>query len=61
MRVAAAPVQLALPITGAVDPDQRWRELPEVTRMQVLTLLARLIARSVLAVQEDAGQGAGDE
>lgn len=29
--------------------------------MQVLALLARLIARSVLAVQENAGQEAGDE
>jgi len=36
----------------AADPDLRWQELPETARMQVLALLARLIARSVLAGQE---------
>lgn len=56
MRLAAVPVQLALPLPDAAGPDQRWRELPEATRVQVLGLLARLIARSVLA-----GQGAGGE
>jgi hypothetical protein len=52
MRLAAVPVQLALPMPDTADPDQRWQELPEATRMQVLVLLARLIARSVLAGQE---------
>ena len=32
------------------------RTLPEATRMQVLALLARLIARSVLAGQEAGGE-----
>jgi hypothetical protein len=40
----------------AADPDLRWQELPETTRMQVLALLARLIARSVLAGQEAGGE-----
>jgi hypothetical protein len=65
MRVAAAPVQLAMPMAGVADADQRWWGLPEVARMQVLALLARLIARSVLIEgatgQPAAGLGAGDE
>ena len=56
MRLAAVPLQLALPMPDAADPDQRWQELPEATRVQVLTLLARLIARSVLAGQEAGGE-----
>jgi hypothetical protein len=54
-----------MPMAGVADADQRWWGLPEVTRMQVLALLARLIARSVLidgaTGQPAAGQGAGDE
>jgi hypothetical protein len=47
MRIAADTVQLALP---DVVPDsvERWSELPETTRGQVLTLLSVLIARGVL-------------
>jgi hypothetical protein len=55
-RLAAVPVQLALPLPDAADPDLRWHELPEATRMQVLGLLARLIARSVLTGQEAGGE-----
>ena len=56
MRLAAVPVQLALPMPDAADPALRWQELPEATRVQVLGLLARLIARSVLAGQEAVGE-----
>jgi hypothetical protein len=56
MRLAAVPVQLALPLPDAAGADQRWLELPEATRLQVLGLLARLIARSVLAGQEAGGE-----
>jgi len=58
MRLAAVPVQLALPLPlpHAADPDLRWQELPEATRVQVLALLARLIARSVLSGQEAGGE-----
>jgi hypothetical protein len=55
-RLAAVPVQLALPIPDGAGPEQRWLELPEATQMQVLALLARLIARSVLAAQEAGGE-----
>jgi hypothetical protein len=55
MRLAAVPVQLVLPMPDAADPDLRWQELPEATRVQVLGL-ARLIARSVLARQEAGGE-----
>jgi hypothetical protein len=37
----------------AADPDQRWQDLPEAARMQVL---ARLIVRSVLAGLEAGGE-----
>jgi hypothetical protein len=40
----------------AADPDQRWQDLPEATRVAVLGLLARLIARSVLAGLEAGGE-----
>jgi hypothetical protein len=47
MRIAADTVQLALPDV-APDPLDRWSELPEATRGQVLTLLSVLITRGVL-------------
>jgi hypothetical protein len=47
MRIAADTVQLALPEV-VPDPVDRWSELPEATRGQVLTLLSVLIARGVL-------------
>ena len=47
MRIAADTVQLALPDV-VPDPVDRWSELPETTRGQVLTLLSVLIARGVL-------------
>ena len=47
MRIAADTVQLALPDV-APDPVDRWSQLPEATRGQVLTLLSVLIARGVL-------------
>jgi hypothetical protein len=48
MRVAAA-CQLSLPAGQAGSPADRWGQLPEQTRVQVLVLLARLIARGILA------------
>jgi hypothetical protein len=48
LRVAPDTVQLALPDLGPADPAERWWSLPEATRSEVLTLLARLIARGVL-------------
>jgi hypothetical protein len=64
MTVAAAPVQLALPVPGAADADQLWLGLPEASRLQVLAVLARMIARVILAAADaacPAGEmGAGD-
>ena len=61
MRIAADTVQLALPDI-AIDPAQRWSELPEATRMQVLSLLSALIARGVLLEEPaEAGVEVGDE
>jgi hypothetical protein len=48
LRVAADNVQLTLPDLGPAGPAERWWSLPEATRSEVLTLLARLIARGVL-------------
>ena len=48
LRVAAETVQLALPDPAMTDPIDRWWDLPDTTRAHVLSLLAALIARSVL-------------
>jgi len=68
LRVAVDPIQLALPDLAPAPAAERWWLLPEATRGEVLTLLARLIARGVLvdaAVNADAtavgGSGGGDE
>lgn len=58
LRVAAEPVQLVLPDPDLSDPAERWWDLPEATRGQVLSLLAALIARGVLV--EPASQPAGE-
>ena len=60
LRVAAAPVQPALPDLDLLEgmsgePIEWWWGLPEVTREGISALLARLIVRCVLA--EDAGDG----
>jgi len=49
----AAPIQpsLALP-DHLLDADDRWSSLSEGSRQQVLALLARLIARSIVAEGE---------
>ena len=62
LRVAADTVQLALPDLAPACPAERWWSLPESTRSEVLTLLARLIARSVLIDPDDTDErGDGDE
>jgi hypothetical protein len=48
LRVAVDPVQLPLPDLAPLRPVERWWLLPDSTRREVLTLLARLIARGVL-------------
>jgi hypothetical protein len=62
LRVAAETVQLALPDLDSACPVDRWWSLPESSRTEVLTLLARLIARGVLIDPDAAGRwGDGDE
>jgi hypothetical protein len=61
LTVVAAPVQLALPSTDLADPIERWWDLPELTRTQVLALLARLIARAVLLEPTDLAEEATDD
>jgi hypothetical protein len=56
MRVAP-PCQLALPLGDLVLPASRWGTLPEERRAEVLALLARLIARGVLAGQDGEAPG----
>jgi hypothetical protein len=60
LRVAADTVQLALPDLGPTRPAERWWSLLESTRGEVLTLLARLIARGVLVAPDTASDGSGD-
>lgn len=53
LRIAAA-TQLPLPWEQGCVPG-RWEQLPERTRAQVLTLLARMIARGVLVEESSDG------
>ena len=66
LRVAAETVQLALPDPALTDSLDRWWDLLDATRAQVLSLLAGLIARGVLAeplvdppVESEDGAGEG--
>ena len=43
------PAQIALDLPSVTAAGQPWWQLPEASRVQVLTLLSRLIARGVLA------------
>jgi hypothetical protein len=61
LRVVADTVQLVLPELEPARPVERWWSLPESTRSEVLTLLARLIARGVLIDRDDTERGEGDE
>jgi len=61
MRVAPA-CQLSLGVGSACVPAaERWARLPEEARAAVLTLLARLIARGVLAEDPAEAVGAGGQ
>jgi hypothetical protein len=55
LRIAAS-VQLPLPLPAArTRAEEVWPMLPEAAQAQVLTLLARLIARGVLDEEEARG------
>jgi hypothetical protein len=54
LRVAPDTVQLTLPELAPAPPGERWWSLPDTTRREVVTLLARLIARSVV-IDPDSG------
>ena len=44
----AQPTQLSLALSDQRKLAERWWDLPEPTRQEVVALLARLIARSVV-------------
>lgn len=49
----AMPAQLSLDVDAAQEgAAERWSSLPAATREQLLVLLARLIARELVADQE---------
>ncbi len=52
----SGPAQLALPVLGE-SSEPCWGRLPAESRAMVLTLLARLIARGVIADDDPAGVG----
>lgn len=52
----AAHAQLGLNLRVAAEeaePDEVWDSLPEPTQAQLLSLLARLVARGVVAEDQD--------
>jgi hypothetical protein len=52
--VAPAQLNLHLRVTGEeLEPDELWEGLPEATQSQLLSLFARLIARSVITNEEE--------
>ena len=61
LTVVAAPAQMTLPSPDLADPIERWWDLPELARTQVLSLLARLIARAVLLDPTDLAEEASDD
>lgn len=61
LRIAPA-CQLALFLDRAAPPASRWAQLPDRSRSEVLALLARIIARGVLADDGlDGGEAAGGD
>lgn len=56
VRIAPAP-QLALFPGRATPPASRWAQLPDRSRAEVLALLARMIARGVLAGDAETASG----
>jgi hypothetical protein len=56
----AVECQLALPLEETEAGADRWRELPEQARAQVLVLLARLIAQGVLVEDTPSGDALGE-
>lgn len=52
----AAPAQLKLRM-GNEETTGRWDDLPEKTRVSVLALLARLIAKGVVSDEDGGGDG----
>ena len=53
----ATPCQMSLQLVSDHGASERWHGLPDDVRRQVLTLLARLIARGVVADDDPAGLG----
>jgi hypothetical protein len=60
LRIAREPVQLCMPLPAAGGErscgDGLWAGLPEETQACLLSLCARLIARTVI-VEEEVGRG----
>ena len=53
----ATPCQMSLQLVSDQGAPERWHGLPDDVRRQVLTLLARLIARGVVAEIDPVGLG----
>jgi hypothetical protein len=50
---------MSLELVSDGGASERWNGLPDDVRRQVLTLLARLIARGVVAEDDPSGPGTG--
>ena len=60
LRIAGGPVQLSMTVSAAdAEPcgEQLWAGLPDDTRARLLSLFARLIARTVIVEDEEGSRG----
>jgi hypothetical protein len=60
LRIAGGPVQLSMTLPAADgEPcgEQLWADLPDDTQARLLSLFARLIARTVIVEDEESSRG----
>ena len=60
LRIAGGPVQLSMTVRAAdAEPcgEQLWAGLPDGTQARLLSLFARLIARTVIVEDEESSRG----
>ena len=59
LRIAGGPVQLSMRLPADAEPsgDELWAGLPDKTQARLLSLFARLIARTVTVEEQESSCG----